>query len=253
MLENFKGERVQELYPSAPARVIGFEDLPAVGEKFQAGDINLTEIKLAAAGPAARAGGAPAAEGDKEAMKLVTKADTSGSLEALNHVIKEISGIRIVGSAVGDITDGDVDQAISTGSIIVGFRVKASGSTVNRAQIKNVKIISSEIIYKIVEEIEARLKELRGAIVAGELEILRVFETEGRRVVLGGRVVTGTIKVGVEARVERRGGAVATVRIINLQENRKDVAEVKEGTECGMLVESDAKIQPGDRIKIFSE
>ena len=254
MLENFKGERVQELYPSAPARVIGFEDLPAVGEKFQAGDINLAEIKLAAAaGPAARAGGAPAAEEDKEAMKLVTKADTSGSLEALNHVIKEISGIRIVGSAVGDITDGDVDQAISTGSIIVGFRVKASGSTLNRAQIKNIKIISSEIIYKIVEEIEARLKELRGAIVVGELEILRIFETEGRRVVLGGRVVTGTIKVGVEAGVERRGGAVATVRIINLQENRKDVTEVKEGAECGMLVESDAKIQPGDRIKIFSE
>ena len=253
LLEDFKGEKVQELSPSAPARVVGFEELPLVGERFQAGDINLAEIKLAAAGSAIKAAGLSEAEESKEAVKLITKADTAGSLEALNHVIKGVEGVRVISSAVGDITDGDVDQAISTGSLIVGFRVKASGSTLNRAQIKNIKIISSEIIYKIVEEIEAHLKELRGAVVAGELEVLRIFETEGKRVVLGGRVVTGSIKVGTEVKVERRGSQISSARIINLQENRKDVTEVAEGKECGMLVESEGKLLPGDRLKIFSE
>ncbi len=254
LLENFKGERVNELSPSAPARVIGFEDLPAVGEKFQAGDVDLAELKLSAVNNvfAGEKPGLPEAR-EKDGARIITKADTSGSLEALNHVIREVEGTYIIGSGVGDITDGDVDQAINTKSAIAGFRVKIAGSAKSRAETKGVNIFSSDIIYRIIEEIEAHLKKIKGETVIGELEILKVFSVEGKRVVLGGRVATGAIKAGLEGKIERRGSVIAAARIMNVQKERKDVSEVIEGEECGMLVETDSKLFPGDRLKIFSE
>ncbi|MCL5006977.1 MAG: GTP-binding protein [Patescibacteria group bacterium] len=254
LLEDFKGERIGELVPSAPARVIGFEELPAVGEKFQAGDVDLAEIKLTvgAASTGAKKAIPEVAEGEG-GIKLITKADTSGSLEALNHVVGAIEGVRIVGSEVGDITDGDVDQAISTKSAIAGFRVKIAGSAKSRAESRGIDIFSSDIIYRIVEQIEEHLKKIKGETVVGELEILKVFSVEGKRVVLGGRVSVGSLKSGMEAKVERRGSVVSSARIVNVQKERKDVAEVVGGDECGMLVETDGKILAGDKLKIFAE
>ncbi|MDE2144764.1 MAG: translation initiation factor IF-2 [Patescibacteria group bacterium] len=258
LLEDFKGERISELYPSAPARVIGFEDLPAVGEKFQAGDVDLAEIKLVPIGNVSietdkTKAPLPEIQEDKESIKIITKADTSGSLEALNHVIREIEKVRIIGSGVGDITDGDVDQAISMGSAIAGFRVKTVGTAASRAETRHISIFSSNIIYRIVEEIEKHLKQIKGETVVGELEVLKVFSTEGKRVVFGGKVVSGSIKIGSETKIERRGTIISSARIINMQENRKDVVEVAEGKECGLLAETDAKILPGDRLKVFGE
>lgn len=255
MLEDFKGERVTELCPSAPARVMGFEDMPAVGEKFRAGNVNLAEIRLTPVGNSVVEGKFALSLGTQEieSIKVITKADTSGSLEALNHVIKAVEGTRVIEGGVGDVTDGDVDQAINTGSAIAGFRIKISGSAKSRAEAKGVRIFLSDVIYRIVEEIEAHLKRIKGETVVGELEIIKVFSVEGKRAVIGGKVTAGTIKAGSEAKIEKRGGGTFSARVINAQKNRKDVSEVVEGEECGMLVETDAKLIPGDRLKVFAE
>jgi len=257
MLEDFSGRRTGELRPSSPASVLGFESLPSVGEGFYAGFVDLAEIELelARGGELSKeklteSGGLSAIEAGSH--KVITKADTSGSLEVLNQVIGALEGAVIVDSSLGDVSDGDVDQALGTGSLIIGFRVKVKATALNRARVNQVQIFTSEIIYKLVEDLEKYVSDRKEKKVSGELEVLKIFGAEKNRLVLGGRVVAGVIKNGASVGFERRESAIGEGKIINLQENKKDVSEVGEGKECGLLVETSAKVAAHDRLKIFS-
>ena len=117
------------------------------------------------------------------------------------------------------------------------------------AKAQSVKIFTSDIIYKLVEAIEAYAKAEAGPVFSGELEILKVFGTEGKRQIVGGRVTAGVIKTGSEINIQRGENISGEGRIINVQEKKIDVAEAKENSECGLLVDSETKIRVGDKIK----
>ncbi len=240
VLENFIGKKVKELTPSSPASVFGFESLPLAGEEFFVGELSnktvttekeeLVEVPI-----------------EENRVKAVLKADTSGSLEVLNQVIGHL--VKVTDMSVGGITDGDVKLAVSSGSIVAGFGVKANKAAESVAKAQSVKIFTSDIIYKLVEAIEAYTKAEAGPVFSGELEILRVFGTEGKRQIVGGRVTAGVIKTGSEINIQRGESISGVGRIINVQEKRIDVSEAKENSECGLLVDSETKIRVGDKIK----
>ncbi len=241
VLENFLGKKVKELSPSSPASVLGFESLPSAGEEFSVGEALVAELAL----PVAKEMAEEATEDNK--VGAILKADTSGSLEVLSQVINHL--VKVTDMSVGDITDGDVKLAVSSRSVVVGFRVKANKAAESVAKAQNVKIFTSDIIYKLVEAIEEYNKAVSGPAFFGELEILKVFGAEGKRQIVGGQVTSGIIKTGSEINIERGETISGVGRVINLQENKRDVSEVKENSECGLLVESETKIRVGDKIK----
>lgn len=252
ILENFLGERVEELAPSSPALILGFESLPQVGEEFYSGKVRLEEVKLAQIQDVAliaRLARAVVPEGEKASViNLMLKADVSGSLEAIAGVLKTIPEVKIINESIGDITDGDVKAAGSTGAAIAGFKVKTTKPAENLAKAQNVLIITSEVIYELVKILEDKVEALKKPESKGEIEILKIFSQRGRRQVIGGKILSGKIKNKSELTIVRNDKEMGFGRLMNLQCQKQDVREVNAGEECGMLFESETTIEVGDKL-----
>lgn len=255
-LENSLGKRVKEALPSDPVRILGFEDLPQVGEEFLAGDARVSATgktlvpELARKMPLAQK-----KEENKIQAKFILKADVSGSLEALYEIVKSVPRpkevtLQIINQSVGEITDGDVQSAIATGAMIIGFRSEPTGAAKNLTRIRGVQIATSEIVYDLVKILEDEFKRLTSGVVRGELEILAVFGKKGGQQIVGGRVVAGAIENNAAVEIGRRGAAAGKGKIVNLQQNKKDAQRVEAGGECGLLLDSEIEIKEGDHIII---
>ncbi len=251
ILENFLGARVKKLEPSSPALIIGFENLPQVGEEFVAGKINLGVVEIVPKKtPAQVMVSHPAAGGkDTEIVKLIIKADVAGSLEAISDILKAMPGnkIQIIDEGVGDITDGDVNLAISSGSVICGFKTKVSKQAETLAKNNEVRIISSEIIYELVKAVEDIMKEGVKEI-KGELEILATFSKRGNKQVVGGRMIKGSLRTHGRVEVRRGEQQLGEGRLLNRKKKKKDVTELREGKEGGILIDSGITIEKGDHL-----
>ena len=251
VLENFMGKPTKEILPSAPAIVSGFENLPTVGEEFWAGEADIevigvvggetSEELIKAAEALARVGDTKEAEGK---VKAIIKADSAGSLEALKQVLEAF--VNIKDSSVGNISEGDIQFAKSTGSMVIGFRVKASKAAEKLADAQKVRILASDIIYKLVEAVESIDTTAEEDKKGGRLEVLVVFSSTSNKNTIGGKVMEGIIRPRMQIRIIRGEEEIGKGRVKSLQQNKEEAKEVAVGNECGMVVETDTKIEKGD-------
>jgi translation initiation factor IF-2 len=247
-LEDFTGARVKQLIPSAPALIGGFEVPPQVGEIFVAGD----EAAITAAYKGAQSASGTSREG--EGVPLILKADELGSLAALEAVVLKTCvtvPCRVVEKGIGNIYEGDVKHAESSGAVILGFRVKSDRAAENLAEGKKVTIVTDTVIY----ELEKFLRERFGGAKKEEpaaLEILATFgKGKGEEQIVGGRVAEGTVKNRAHFSVVRHGRAVGEGQLVNVQSKKKNVSEAGVGIEIGLLVESTAAIEKGDVLRFI--
>jgi translation initiation factor IF-2 len=255
ILENFLGKAVKELAPSAPGLVLGWEELPQVGEEFITGEA--ANIDLAKRPPVALRTKEPSptevVEVKEEGQNIILKAVDAGSLEALAGIIRAMAAekpLKIVSQSIGDVTDGDVKFAIAAGSKIIAFKSRVDKSARTLAENNKVKIIASGIIYELVKAVEELLTQ-KEAEVAGELEVLAVFnQNKPERQLIGGRVTRGAIKNKAAFEILRDRATLGKGKILNLQSMKKDVTEVEAGKEAGLLVNSQILIQVGDKLII---
>lgn len=248
-LRTFDGKVIKEITPSAPAIVLGFESLPRIGENFGVGAampqlIKQEERALPTAGEALQ-----------KRLSFVVKADNAGSLEALMDQIKGIktpdntSRVTVLGEGVGDVTDGDAKLAGGTGSFIVAFRVKQTPAAKTLISSQKIKVFSSDIIYELIRNIEEEFSGRKKQIIAGDLEILKVFRQDNPGAqIIGGKVLAGEIKNQGSVEIHRGGKEIGTGRIANLQQSKKDADAVPTGLECGMLFSSQVLIEKGDHL-----
>lgn len=247
ILENFAGRAVEELVPSSPALIFGFEDLPRVGEAFSAGDGALEAVR-ALSGAMRRAdpvgvGFAPA----DGAPKAFLKADVLGALEVLQELVR--GKVTVVEASAGEITDGDVKHASVTGACIVAFRTGFQRGAEQFARDRKVTVFMSNIIYELMELLEKHLDSLKVPELSGRLQVLALFgEPRGDEQVVGGRVVAGVIQRKKRVQISRRGISIGEGRVLNLQKSKEDAQEVQEGEECGLLVDSGVIIKAGDEL-----
>ncbi|MDO8585119.1 MAG: translation initiation factor IF-2 [bacterium] len=251
ILENFLGERVDELTPSSPARVLGFEALPTVGAEFHAAKALEAIMRVIAKAPE-RVVKQRLAEGEAE-LNLILKADVSGSLEALSGIMKSLPHppelrVAVISESVGDITDGDVKDAIGHHATIIGFRTQATKAAEELARAQRIDIVQSEIVYDLVKAIEERLKIKAREKSLGILEILAVFGRKGKAQIIGGKVTEGEIKNNAELEVTRGEVLLGSGKIINLQHQRVDAPVVVAGKECGLLFDAEIEVKVGDRL-----
>ncbi|MBI2075059.1 MAG: GTP-binding protein [Candidatus Harrisonbacteria bacterium] len=250
-LENFLGERVKELLPSAPARVSGFEVLPGIGTEFHAG-ATLPAQEAAVVKVPERQMQKKLEENEAE-LNLILKADVSGSLEALSGIMRNLPHpaelrLTIIDESVGDVTDGDVKDAIGHHAIIIGFRTRATKAAEELARVQRIEMIQSEIVYDLVKAVEERLKSTIQTKAAGILEVLAMFGKKGKAQIVGGKVTEGEIKNNAELEISRRDAIVGKGKIVNLQQNRVDAPVVSAGKECGILFDSEVEVKVGDHL-----
>lgn len=270
-LKDDTGREIVSAEPSKPVEVTGLEDVPVAGDKFMAfeGEKEARGVAIKRKEHEKSKKFARKAlsldelfdqikEGRKE-INVVLKTDVKGSEEAVKNALLKIhvDGVKInvIRSGVGTITESDVVLANASNAIIIGFNVSPSKSTKETAKGYGVEIRLYNIIYKLVEEIEAAMKGMLDPeyeeVVIGEAEVRQLFHFSKVGNIAGSHVTNGVVKVGCPCRVIRDGIIIATSKIATLQREKDQAHEVKAGYDCGMTIESFPDIKERDIIEAF--
>ena len=246
-LENFLGQPVQFLEPSAPGLISGFETLPEIGEEFLTFDgtppvFKAAEFEIKAV---------TEQRDETQKINIIIKSGESGSLEALEDILKKLCKtlpLNIVFKKAGNIHESDVKLAGSTNALIAGFKVKIDKAAQNIAKAQKVTILTSEIIYELEKKLTEYAKKV-SSVEMRALEVLAIFgESKGKERVVGGRVVLGPIKNQEKFEIWRDKKLIGSGKILNLQSQKKDIAQVEAGGEVGLLIESDEPVKVKDKL-----
>jgi len=267
------GRQVKEAGPSIPVEILGLSDVPQAGEEAivvlderKAREIALfrqgkyRDVKLAKQ-QAAKLENIfdQMAEGEVKSLALIIKADVQGSQEALTHALSKLSTpevkVNIIHSGVGGITESDVNLALASKAVIIGFNVRADAQARKLAQGSGVDIRYYNIIYDAVDEIKAALSGMlapeKKEQQLGLLEVRQVFRISKVGTVAGCYVLEGVVRRGASVRVIRDGVVVHTGELDSLKRFKEDVKEVKAGFECGLSIRNFNDIREGDQLEIF--
>jgi len=273
-IEDFQGHSIEEAFPADPAVIIGFEDVPKVGESFGVfpdPEAAKDHLKI----PERKTPRVLEISPEQKVLNLILKTDVLGSIEAIEEVLKTLPQekvvLRILKSEAGEINESDLKLAIGSppvsgcSALILGFRVKASPAAKVLAERERIKIMTFDVIYDLVEGVHKFMeKELQPEVIRtnlGKVKILEKFLIEKNRQIVGGRVIEGEVKKGAQIEIFRlqpphlpgEEELIGKGKLVNLQKNKKDVARTSKGEECGMLYEGDTKIEEGDILVIYTQ
>lgn len=257
-IENFEGKRVDAMSAGKPARISGFTEEPQVGTVVVSVVSKKEAEERAREHAGTRGTENTTASGDKPVLRLLLKADTVGSLEALEYELSKVPHEKvehlIVQRSTGPVTEADVKHLIGfLPAAIVAFTSKVDAGARDLAERQHIMLVDKSIIYELsewlAEESVKHEPDETGLAVTGTLKILKEFSVAGNKHVVGGRVETGVIKRGDMVTIIRRGIDVGTGRVLNLQQQKADAPQVTEGLECGLQIDSKADIVAGDIVE----
>lgn len=261
-LENTVGGQIEKAMPSQPVRIAGIKTLPEFGEYFTVVKTEKEAKQLVENQIFSRNQLIKSIDKNeyKKSIKLILKAETRGTLEALTTSVKELENnqVKVVFTKVGigDITDSDADLAYSTNSTILAFRVGILPAAKKVIELKDITIYQSEIIYELLEKITEIINSMTEIeyeeVQVGRLKILKVFYVKGSHQVIGGEVISGKIVEKELIRISKKDKEI-TGKIESLQIEKTNVDEVTEGKQCGLSVDIDTKLEASDIIEIYTK
>ena len=271
-LKNDKGENLVEAGPSMPVSITGISESPSAGDKFMAFENekkakSISEQRILLAKKRSNKGTTSVSlddlfnrieAGEKE-INVVLKADVKGSEEAVKNSLQklDIEGIRVnvIRSSIGAISESDIVLAAASNAIIIGFNIRPNNKIVEYAKEKGVDIRLYNIIYKVVEEMEAAMKGKLDPIyeekVLGRAEVRRLFKFSKVGTIAGSYVLDGIIRRDAKARIIRDDVVIYDGNINSIAREKDQVKEVKQGLECGITIENYNDIKEGDVIEAY--
>ncbi len=227
------GETTPSAPPATPIQVLGFEDVPQVG------DIVTTSPHALDPQGAILGKSVSVSTDETEKPNVIIKADVAGSLEAVLGSLPDT--INIVSSGVGAVTESDVQLASTDNATIVCFNVKAGGTVAKLAEVEKVEVLSFGIIYELfdyIKELSERKGKAEALKVMGEAKVIKTFPFNSQ-LVYGCLVISGKI---------RTGDLVGSSKVVSLRIGKEAVKEAKKDQECGIILEPSLDYQPGDTI-----
>ena len=271
-LKNDRGENLVEASPSMPVSITGISEVPSAGDKFMAFE-NEKKAKaiseqriLTAKKRSMNTGGSVSLDdlfnrieaGERE-VNVILKADVKGSEEAVRNSLEklDVEGIKVnvIRSSVGAISESDVVLALASKAIIIGFNIRPNNKTIEYAKEKGVDIRFYNIIYKVVEEMEAALKgKLEPTYeekILGQAEVRKLFKFSKVGTIAGSYVTDGIVRRDAKARVIRDGVVIYDGNINSIAREKDQVKEVKQGLECGITIENFNDIKENDIIEAY--
>jgi translation initiation factor IF-2 len=272
-LINEEGKRLKEATPSVAVKVLGLNGVPDAGQEFSVVDDERTARELAEERTmAARAETledkrkvtlenlfATLDEQQGKMLKVVVKADTQGSLEAivdaLNKIESDKVSLEVIHSDVGAITENDVALASASKGVILGFHTRVDSTAAEKAKHANVQIKLYAIIYELIDEVKAGmaglLDPLSKEVIVGTAEVRQVFNLSKGVPVAGSMVTSGRIVRG-KVRVRRRKDVIYEGVTQSLRRFQDEVNEVRAGMECGIRIEGFTEIAVGDVVECYT-
>jgi len=266
-LKDHNGKKVTEAGPSMPVKILGFKGLPSVGDVLTVEDkadkkskVSSYRLKTQAASVYSQRSKKDGRE-DNESVNLILRADVLGSLEAIISSIEKIShkevNVNIIGKGLGHVTENDIMLSESNKAHVMAFHTTPTQAATNLALEKNIEVQSFKIIYELIDKIKQYIEEkLKPEITItqlGKVEILKVFKKLQKGMVVGGKVTQGSAFLHAKVKLTREGIELGLGNISLLQSNKIEVKDVSQGNECGIQVEGITNIQEGDILEIYNE
>lgn len=271
-LKNDLGQEITESVPSQPVEITGLNETPTSGDKFMAFESEKQarsigeQRKEAQKRKDKKAGDAVTlddlfskiGEGLKE-INVIIKADVHGSSEAVKNSLEKIEiedvRVKVIRSSVGAITESDIVLAKASNAILIGFNIRPNNEIKDYAKEQGVEIRLYNIIYKVVEEMEAAMKGMLEPIyeekVIGTAEIRQLFKFSKVGIIAGSYVQDGLIKKDAKVRIIRDSIVINDGIINSIQREKDSVKEVKKGLECGITIENYSDLKVGDIIEAY--
>lgn len=272
-IEDYAGRSIQMATPSMPVSLFGLSGVPQSNDVLQVMENKFfAKQKAKAITNLSAKSGSLGQFSSKQLIKtiddtktkkyaMILKADVQGSLEALHQIIDTIGNEQvhadILHEAVGAITESDIKVAQTSNAVVYGFSVTATSVANRMAQAAGVTIKTFNIIYELIEDVRSNMSELLPPEIKrtdlGQMKVLAVFKSTKQDMIVGGKVASGKLVKGVQMEIVRDGQLVGRGDLSQLQHNKEDVAECKEGLECGITFKGKDKIQVGDDLVCYKE
>ncbi|HNQ46362.1 MAG: translation initiation factor IF-2 [Syntrophorhabdus sp.] len=268
-----KGKRIQKAPPSTPVLVVGFQDVPHGGDRFiatteerYAKELSRYRQEKLRERETAKSSRTTLEElyskmGKSEKIQLgvIIKADVRGTIDAITEALKKLSNdlveIQIIHGGAGAITETDVNLAMASGAIIIGFNVKPIGKAQALAEQEKIEIRTYSIIYDMIDDVKKAMEGLLEPKLVetdiGKAEVRKVFAVSKIGTVAGSYILEGKVTRNAMARVMRNSNHLFTGKISSLKRFKDDVKEVQAGYECGISLEGFNDLQEGDSLEFF--
>lgn len=266
------GKTLQEVGPATPVMVLGLSGTPNAGDEAvvvpderKAREVALyrqgkfRDVKLARQTTKLDDAFQQMQEGEQKALNLFIKSDVQGSAEALSNALSGLSTdevrVKVIGSSVGGITESDINLALASKAVIIGFNVRADSGARRMVSESGLDVRYYSIIYEAIDDVKQAISgmlkpELREQIV-GLAEVREVFRSSKLGAIAGCLVVDGYVKRNLPIRVLRNNVVIFEGALESLRRFKDDANEVRAGTECGIGVKDYNDVQPGDQIECY--
>jgi len=272
LMTDYRGKVIKAATPSMPVEITGLSEVPSAGDTFNAVEDEkmaraLAEQRRAEAKEKAFKANARAnlndlfaqiSEGVKT-LNIIVKADVDGSAEAVKAALEKISNeevkVKVIHSAVGGITEGDVTFAAASNAIIIGFNVRPDKPALDSAARQGVEIRTYRVIYDCIEEVTAAMKGMLAPKyrenLLGHAEVRQAIRVPNVGIIAGSYVQDGKVTRNSLIRVLRDGVVIFEDKIASLKRFKDDVREVAAGYECGIGLERFSDIKVGDILEAY--
>jgi translation initiation factor IF-2 len=267
------GKTITEAGPSIPVEIQGLSDVPLAGEDvmvlgderkareialFRQGKFRDVKLAKQQASKLENMFG-EMGENAVKTLALIIKADVQGSYEGLTQALTKLSTdevkVNIVHAGVGGITESDINLALASKAVVIGFNVRADAQARKLAENNGVQIRYYDIIYNAVDDVKAALSGLlapeRKETQLGLVEVREVYRISKVGVVAGCYVQEGLVKRGAKIRVLRDNVVIHDGELDSLKRFKDDVREVKAGFECGLSIRNFNDVQKGDQLEVY--
>lgn len=262
-LINWRGEVVETVEPSCPVKISGIKKIVEIGSDFHFSPNDKVAREKVENKVESTTFKSISDISDLKTFPIIIKADTNGSIFTIIDHIKNLDThdykIKIVSSGVGNITESDINTALASKAIILGFKATSTTQIQKLAEQNSVVVASYDVIYQLFDKISQLIDKLLEdnviEEVIGKFEVLKDFFQTNESAVLGGKLIEGKLVVDVYSKVIRNGNQIGKVKVNNLKSNATDVSEITEKGDYGIKVyktKFSDKIKVGDILELYS-
>ncbi len=272
-MRNDKGQKIKKAGPSTPVEIMGLTDVPEAGDTFyevknekmakhlvERRKRQEREKELAAQSKVTLSNLFERMESENlKELDIIVKADVQGTAQALKQSLEKLSNeevrVRVIHSAVGAVSESDVQLAKAAKAIVIAFNVRPSLAAKDMAEKDGVEIKQYSVIYNAIEDVESAMKGMLAPVyeekVIGNVEVRQTFKVSSVGTIAGAYVLDGKVERNAGVRVIRDNVVIHEGKLASLKRFKDDVKEVTKGFECGIQIENYNDIKEGDIIEVY--
>jgi len=263
-LYDYNGDVTSEAIPSSPAKIIGLKISPEVGDILEVGvgkKVKTKKIKGIEKPGQSLTTNVQDENDTSSRFNIIIKSDVLGSAEAIEESLMKVQNekvkVKVIYKGLGNITEGDISRAESSGALIAGFNVKTPPKLEEAVRERKVEIKIYDVIYDLIDDVKERMQDLIKPEIElkeiGKLKVLAIFRTEPKKQIVGGKVLEGILTKNTIIDVERKGEIIERGKISSLQAGKQEVEIVETDEECGLEFVGSPIIEEGDILIIKKE